>query len=125
MHDAHPERRMLENAISVANATINTAINGHDEPQRPASPTAALMEKKNQNSKQQQQETPLKRNTGLSIEKMESMTALAFDPRKSRPGPKRGSLLVKQGFTNLGSKQTIMSDPMSQKRENSRLTIRQ
>ena len=56
----------------------------------------------------------LKQPTAVSLEKMESLTALAFDPKKSKPGPKRNSLLVKQGFTNIKSKKVqMMSDPMS------------
>lgn len=82
---------MISDALSVANATINTTNLPQSKPH-------------NTVSNEEPEVSPvLKKSTGVGLERMESLTALAFDPKKSKPGPKRNSLLIKQGFTNIGT----------------------
>ena len=80
--------KLMNETLSVANATINTTLEIQE------SKSKIIFEDSSCSPK-------IKKSTGVGLERMESLTALAFDPKKSKPGPKRSSLLVKQGFTNI------------------------
>ena len=84
-----PPAKEIENVcgLSVANATINTAVAAEVRDAKEKSIAAVKEVVVTEPSPK------IRKHTGIGLERMESMSALAFDPRKAKPGPKRGSLL--------------------------------
>ena len=87
--------------VSVANATINTVV--ADELLRVKGSGARQAGSK---AIEEEKSPKIKKTNGVSLERIESLTALAFNPKKAKPGPKRSSLLIKQGFSNVSQART-------------------
>ena len=55
------------------------------------------------------------------MDRLESLTALAFDPRRAKPAPKRGGVLAKQGFTNMKNTQQMLAEKRTTSMQSQRL----
>ena len=91
-NDEDRDRKVIDSilqvgTVSMANATINTTVEAQNKAQH-------LLDEPSP-EKTPDPSPKMIKPAGVSLEKMESLTAMAFDPKKAKPRPKRSSLLIK------------------------------